>query len=202
MAGRSERPAVFVSQSAIGYYADAGDEVLTEGSPAGTGFLAELVGDWEAAARPAADAGIRTVTARSGLVLTWGDGLLGPLLIPFRLGVGGRLGAGRQWWSWVTLDDWLRAIGHLLGSDLDGPVNVTAPKAVTNAEFTEALGRALHRPTAIPVPQWVLRAVLGDERAEALAFSSARVFPERLTTDGFEFAHPDIDTALGAVIRT
>ena len=102
----------------------------------------------------------------------------------------------------MTLDDWLRAMTHMLAGDLDGPVNVTAPKAVTNTEFTEALGRALHRPTAVPVPQWALRVVMGEERAEALAFSSARVFPERLTTDGFEFAHPDIDTAFGAVVRT
>ena len=158
MAGRSERPAVFVSQSAIGYYADAGDEVLTEASPAGTGFLAELVGDWEAAARPAADAGIRTVTARSGLVLTWGDGLLGRLLIPFRLGVGGRLGAGRQWWSWVTLDDWLRAIGHLLGSDLDGPVNVTAHRELV---VDRAGTRDVLRPERVADPRPVREPEVG-----------------------------------------
>lgn len=201
MAGRPERPAVFVSQSAIGYYGDAGDAVLTESSPPGTDFVADVVRQWEEASRPAAAAGVRTVTTRTGLVLTGKGGLMGRLLLPFRLGIGGRLGSGGQWWSWVTIDDWVRAVSHLLASDVEGPVNVTAPKPVTNAEFTAALGRKLHRPTAIPLPRWALGVVLGFERADSLVFSSARVIPARLTADGFGFTHPDIDTALGAVLK-
>ena len=200
MAGRADRPAVFLSQSAVGFYGDTGDEIVTESSPAGDGFLAELVVAWEEAARPAASAGIRTVWCRTGVVLAAGGGLLGRLAIPFKLGIGGRLGSGSQWWSWVTIADWVAAMAHLIATDLEGPVNITAPGAATNTEFTAALGRALHRPARIPVPASALRLALGEKRAEALALGSARVFPERLTSDGFAFAHPDIDTALAAVL--
>jgi uncharacterized protein (TIGR01777 family) len=199
MSGRSHRPSVFLSQSAIGFYGDTGDETVTESSPAGTGFLAELVAAWEEAARPAASAGIRTAWCRTGVVLTAKGGLLGRLAIPFKLGIGGRLGTGRQWWSWVTIDDWAASMSHLLAGDLAGPVNITAPGAVTNADFTAALGRALRRPAKLPVPAWALRFALGERRATALALSSGRVFPERLTSDGFEFRHGDIDAALVSV---
>jgi uncharacterized protein (TIGR01777 family) len=199
MSGRARRPSVFLSQSAIGFYGDTGDENVTESSPAGTGFLAELVAAWEEAARPAASAGIRTICCRTGVVLTAKGGLLGRLAIPFKLGIGGRLGTGRQWWSWVTIDDWAAAMSHLLAGNLAGPVNITAPGAVTNVDFTAALGRALRRPAKLPVPAWALRAALGERRAAALALSSGRVFPERLTADGFEFRHGDIDTALVSV---
>jgi uncharacterized protein (TIGR01777 family) len=200
MAGRADRPSVFLSQSAIGLYGDTGDEIVTETSSAGDGVLADLVVAWERAARPAASAGIRTVWCRTGVVLAAGGGLLGRLAIPFKLGIGGRLGSGSQWWSWITIADWTAAMSHLLVGDLEGPVNVTAPEPVTNADFSAALGRALHRPAKIPVPAWALRVALGDRRADALALGSARVIPERLTSDGFEFAHPDIDTALAAVL--
>ncbi len=200
MSGLRHRPSVFLSQSAVGFYGDTGDETVTETSPAGTGFLAELVVAWEEAARPAASAGIRTVWCRTGVVLAPKGGLLGRLAIPFKLGIGGRLATGGQWWSWVTIGDWVAAMSHLLAGDLAGPVNITAPGAVTNAAFTASLGRALHRPAKLPVPAWALRAALGERRAEALALSSARVFPDRLIADAFEFRDVDIDAALVAVL--
>lgn len=202
MAAQNPRPAVFISGSAIGFYGDRGDEVLTEESGAGPDddFLAQLVIDWEAATATAAGAGIRTVMIRTGIVLDRKEGALGKLMLPFRLGVGGQLGSGEQWWSWISLTDQARAIEHLLDSDLAGPVNLTAPNPVTNREFTKALGVALHRPTVLRVPRSALELVLGKQRAGALAFTSARVLPERLLADGFEFEDEFIGPALDGVV--
>ena len=194
-------PSVMVSASAIGWYGDRGDEVLDETSPLGTGFLADVVAAWEAAAQPAADAGIRVVHPRTGIVLSKEGGALQRLLLPFRLGAGGRTGPGSQWWSWITLDDGVRALNHLaFSSSLAGPVNLTAPNPVTNQEFVDALGRVLRRPTVLPTPSLALKAILGSELAEALLFQSQRVVPARLLEDGFTFDSPNLDEALQSAI--
>lgn len=202
MAALPERPEVFVSASAIGYYGDRGDEVLTEGSGAGPAedFMVEVTSRWEAATAPAADAGVRTAVIRSGIVLDESGGALGRMLLPFKLGVGGRLGPGDQWWSWITIVDHVRAVIHLLDGDLSGPVNLTAPHPVKNEEFVQVLGSVLKRPTVIPVPRIALHLVLGRDVAEAVAFTSARVLPDRLTTSGFEWVHPEIIPALRATL--
>ena len=190
-------PAVLVSASAIGYYGSRGDEVVTEDSAPGDDFVAEVCARWEAAAQPAADAGIRVVTIRTGLVLARHGGLLGRLLLPFRLGAGGRFGSGRQWMSWISLDDELGAILHALGaSDLRGPVNLTAPNPVTNAELTATLGRVLHRPTVLPTPLLPLKARYGTELVEHLLLASQRVLPVRLQGDGYRFAQEALEPAL------
>ncbi|MHB1596124.1 MAG: TIGR01777 family oxidoreductase [Streptosporangiaceae bacterium] len=190
------RPSVLLSGSAIGFYGDTGDRVTDESAPPGTGFLADLVRDWEAAAAPAAEAGVRVVTLRTGVVLAAGGGMLGRLLLPFRLGLGTQIGSGRQYLSWISLTDEVRAIGFLLDAPVTGPVNLTAPAPVSNAEFTKALGRALGRPTLLRVPGAALRAGLGEVASELLA--SARIVPAALTGAGFAFEHPDIATALAA----
>ena len=197
-------PRVLVSGSAIGYYGDTGDTAVDESAPLGEGFLAGLVRDWEAAAAPAADAGVRVVHPRTGLVLAANGGLLGRLLPLFRLGLGGRIGGGRQWVSWITLDDTVAALRHLIGPDapgdgLDGPVNLVAPRAVTNAEYTKAVGRALHRPAVLPVPAFALRAALRGFADEGPLISQ-RVVPRRLEESGFVFAHPELEGALDAVL--
>lgn len=201
LAQLERQPAVLVSGSAIGYYGDTGDAPVDESAPAGTGFLPEVVRDWEAAADPAREAGIRVVHPRTGLVLTGpGRGLaLKPLfslsrLWPiFRLGLGGRLGSGRQWWSWISLRDEVAALTHLLDT-LEGPVNLTAPAPATNAEVTAALARVLHRPAALPVPGRVIELVLGEFATEILG--SARVLPHRLLDSGFRFQDTTIEAAL------
>lgn len=202
MAAQSAPPAVFLTASAIGIYGDRQDEILVETSEPGpdTDFLASLTRDWEAAAAPAADAGVRVVALRTGLVLDPQDQLLARLLPIFKLGLGGRLGSGAQWWSWITLEDEIRAIVHLLEQEVAGPVNLTAPNPVTNAEFTEILGEELRRPTRFMVPRIALKTVLGPERGEALGFTSARVLPERLVASGFEFVHPELRGALRAIL--
>ena len=192
----SRPPAVFVSASAIGFYGDRGDEVLTEDSAPGEGFLADLVKDWEAAAVSAQNAGTRVVHTRTGIVLDDGSGAVGKMVLPFRLGLGGRLGDGKTWWSWVALDDVLNAIEHVLDTDVSGPVNVVAPNPVRSAEFTDALGDALHRPTIFPIPKFALDLVLGGELSEALVFTSARVLPSVLTARGHVFAEPELGPAL------
>lgn len=200
IAASSAPPPVLISASAIGIYGDRGDEVLTESSevsPPGD-FLAELVQAWEGAARPAVDAGIRTLFARTSLVIDAEGGALGRILLPFKFGLGGRLGSGKQWWSWISIEDQIRAIEHLIQSDLAGPVNLAAPKPVTNAEFTRILGATLGRPTVLPVPRFALELALGKDRAAALAFTSARVHPDKLLASGFEFAHPTLASALQA----
>ncbi|MGH9179513.1 MAG: TIGR01777 family oxidoreductase [Acidimicrobiales bacterium] len=195
-------PRVLVSQSAVGYYGHRrGDEVLTEESSPGTGFLAEVVRDWEAASRPATEAGIRLVNTRSGVVITPAGGALKRQLPFFRLGVGGPLGSGRQWLSWVSIHDEVGGLLHALTTDsLSGPVNLTAPNPCTSKEFARALGRALHRPAVLPVPKLALTAVVGGELADQMALASQRAVPSRLVASGYAFRHPDIDAALHAVL--
>jgi uncharacterized protein len=192
-------PRVLLCASAIGYYGDTGARAVDESAPAGAGFLAELARDWEAAAEPARAAGIRVVHLRSGLVLAASGGMLGSLLPPFRFGLGARLGSGRQYLSWISLADEISAIRFLLGSaGAEGAFNLTAPRPVTNAEFTGALARALGRPAAFVLPSAVLRAALGEVAGELLG--SIRAVPARLEAAGFTFAHPDIATALSDLL--
>ncbi|MFD0686837.1 TIGR01777 family oxidoreductase [Actinomadura fibrosa] len=199
IAAAGRRPRVFVCGSAIGYYGDTGGREVDEKAPMGRGFLAGLVRDWEAAARPARDAGVRVVHPRTGVVLARGGGMLGRTLPLFRLGLGGRLGDGGQWTSWISLDDQIAALRFLIDDEIAGPVNLTAPNPVTNAEYTRALGRALHRPAALSVPKFALRAVLRGFADEGPLISQ-RVLPRRLEEAGFRFAHPDLDAALEAVL--
>jgi uncharacterized protein len=200
LAEMDDPPRAFLSASAVGWYGDRGDEVLTEQSTPGDDFGAEICRAWEDAARPAVDAGIRTVFLRTAPVLTGRGGILPQMALPFRLFVGGRIASGRQWMSWVSLDDVLGIIRFLVDhDDVRGPVNVTAPQPVTNRELTAALGRALHRPTLLPVPAAALRVVLGSGRADSLVLVSQRVVPAVLEAAGYSFVHPDIDAALDAV---
>jgi hypothetical protein len=195
------RPRVLVNASAVGYYGDRGDELLTETSTNGTGFLAVLCRQWEETTAPAADAGIRTVVVRSGIVLAPRGGALGRQLPLFRLGLGGRLGPGSQFRSWISLEDELSAVVRCLEDDgLSGPVNLTAPEPVTDATFAAALGRALHRPARLPTPATALRLVLGSEMASELLLYGQRVVPAALDAHGFEFAHPGLDDALRWVL--
>lgn len=195
------RPSVFVCGSAIGYYGSRGDEILTEESSRGTGFLADVVTAWEAAAAPAVDAGVRTVFARTSLVLEGSGGSFPRMLLPFKLGIGGPLGSGRQWWAWITLEDEVRAIMHCLTSELEGPVNLSAPNPVTNKEFGTALGKALKRPAVFPAPAFGLKLLLGGEFADEVLLASQRVVPAKLQASGFEFSHPQVDQALAAVLH-
>jgi uncharacterized protein (TIGR01777 family) len=200
MAAADPRPGVLLCASAIGYYGQTGDRAVDESAPPGSGFLAELVRDWEAAAEPARAAGIRVASFRSGVVLAPSGGMLGRLLPPFRLGLGARVGSGRQYLSWISLTDEVSAIRFLLASgDATGPFNLTAPEPVTNTDFTSALGRALGRPAVLALPAGLLNAALGEVAGELLG--SARVLPARLQQAGFRFAHPDIATALGGLLR-
>ena len=193
-------PAALISASAIGYYGDRGDELLDESSSGGNDFLAGVCRDWESAAEPARAAGIRVAHPRTGVVLSRAGGALAEMLPFFRLGIGGRTGDGSQWMSWISLHDEVEALMWLLEADVEGPVNLTAPEPATNRELTAALGRALRRPAVLPTPKPALRAKLGRELAEALLYSSARVVPAVLQRRGFTFAHPDIATALSAVL--
>ena len=187
------RPRVLVSASAQGFYGDRGDEVLTEASAAGTGFLAEVVRDWEAAAQPAAAAGIRTVMLRTGLVMAPSGGAFGQLLPLIKLGLGGPLGNGREWWSWITLEDEVAAIRFALDHDISGPVNLGAPEPARNAQVIRAIARAFHRPAVVPAPAFALRIVVGEFAEDILA--SVRMLPQQLLAAGFRFAHPDLDGA-------
>jgi hypothetical protein len=200
LAGLRKPPQTLVVASAVGIYGDRGDAVLDEASAPGAGFLAEVCRQWETAARPALDAGIRVVHARFGVVVGRGPGALEMMLPVFRLGLGGRLGSGRQWMSWISLGDAVAAILFALETEsLSGPVNVVSPNAVTNAEFTRALAREVHRPAVLPVPAFALRLALGQMADEAL-LASARVAPVKLLSAGFVFAHPTVDQALTAAI--
>lgn len=191
------RPLTLVSSSAIGIYGSRGDEVLTETSAKGSGFLAEVCDAWESAAAPASDLGIRTVLARTGIVLSTEGGALGRQLPLFRFGLGGTLGAGRQWLSWISLADEVAALlACCQDRSLEGPVNLTAPTPVTNAEFTHALGRALSRPAFMRVPPVALRVALGAELVNEALLASQRVEPAMLETAGFEFGDPTLDRAL------
>ncbi|HEX6570075.1 MAG TPA: TIGR01777 family oxidoreductase [Acidimicrobiales bacterium] len=201
LAGMASPPAVLVSASAVGYYGSPGDEVVTEQSPPGDDFVARVVKAWEAAAQPAVDAGIRTVFPRTALVLAGHGGILPRMALPFRFFVGGRLGSGRQWMSWVSLDDEVGALRFLLDrDDLAGPVNLASPSPVTNGEMAAAIGRALHRRSAVPVPACAPRLALGRELADSLLFVSQRVRPAVLLDAGHRFVHPDIDAALAVAL--
>ncbi len=192
-------PPVLIAGSAIGWYGDTGDQKVDESAPSGSGFLASLVRDWEAAARPASDAGVRVVNLRSGVVLSSRGGMLPRLALPFRLGLGARIGPGTQYLSWITLHDHIRATRDLLGQPgLAGPVNLTAPAPVTNAELSRALASVLHRPAVLAVPAGAVRLALGEVSTELL--SSCRAIPSRLTEAGFSFTHTAIEPAIAAAI--
>ena len=198
---RTGQPRVFMSASGVGYYGNRGDEVLTEESGAGTGFLAEVCKQWEAATAPAPDAGVRAVSLRIGVVLARDGGALKPMLLPFQLGLGGRIGSGQQWWSWIELDDVIGAMLFALENDsLQGAVNAVAPAAARNSEFVKALGRALHRPTIFPLPEFVIRTVMG-QMGEELLLTSAHAVPQKLQVAGYEFRHADLDDALRAALK-
>ena len=195
-----KRPLTLINASAIGFYGDRGDDPLDEKDQAGRGFLAEICRQWESAAKVAARYGARVVTMRTGVVLSPKGGALAAMLTPFRLGVGGRLGNGKQWMSWIALDDVVRGIVWLIEhTEIAGPVNMTAPNPVTNAELTRALGKAMHRPTVFPVPSLVLRAIFG-EMAEETMLASQRAVPRVLLASGFEFESPTIDDALARTL--
>lgn len=200
LAGLTRPPTVLVSGSAIGWYGDRGDAVLTEASERGTGFLSDLCRDWEAATQPASDAGIRVAHVRTGVVLSANGGALAKQLPLFKLGLGGRMGSGRQWSSWVSIDDEVGAIMHLLTADVSGPVNVTAPNPVTNSDFTKALGAAVKRPSVFPIPSFGPKLLLGGELADNLLFQGARILPAVLQSSGFAFRHPEIGEALAALL--
>lgn len=195
-----KKPSVFVSASAIGFYGNRDDEALDETSASGTGFLAEVCIEWEAAAEPAREAGVRVVHPRIGIVLAKDGGALEKMLLPFRLGLGGRMGSGQQYMSWIALED---VVGLLLfaldNAELSGPMNVTAPSPATNAEFTRALGRALGRPTLLPLPRFAARLALG-EMADELLFFGARVQPATALSAGYRFEHNDLETYLRTLV--
>ena len=194
--GLAHPPGVFICASATGFYGDRGSEPLTEASPPGIGFLSEISREWEQACQPLKDAGLRVINLRIGIVLSRDGGALAKMLLPFKLGLGGILGSGRQFMSWISLEDLVSVIERCLSDrTLSGPINAVSPGPVTNREFTKALGQAVHRPTICRVPAWVLRLVLG-EMADALLLSSTRVIPAKLLDDHFEFRHKTIDAAL------
>lgn len=196
LAALPEPPKVLVCASAIGYYGDRGDEILDESSPPGEGFLPEVCREWERGTDLAAAAGIRVVNARFGVILSRHGGALKSMLLPFRLGVGGRVGSGRQYWSWIALEDVISAIRHAIESaGVYGPVNFVSPHPATNAEFTKVLGSVLHRPTLFPMPASAARLALG-EMADGLLLASARVIPRQLQETGFEFRFTDLAAAL------
>ncbi|TDC22232.1 TIGR01777 family protein, partial [Micromonospora sp. 15K316] len=194
-----DRPKVLLNGSAVGWYGDTGDRAVEEDAPAGEGFLSDVCRVWEAATRPAEDAGVRVVRLRIGLPLHRDGGMLKPQLLPMRLGVSGKLGGGRQWWPCLSMVDFLEAVAFVLErEDVAGPVNVVGPAPVTNAEFTKELARQLHRPAIMPIPALALKIVLGGFSVEAL--SSSRVLPGALTRAGFTYRHPDLAAALHAAL--
>jgi hypothetical protein len=196
IAGSNPRPRVFVSASAMGIYGTHRDDPIDESASLGDDFLASVCKEWEAATAPAADSGVRVAFSRTGLVLARDGGVLAKVLLPFRLGLGGTLGAGRQWMSWIALTDVARALRFMIENEsLDGPVNVVAPNPVTNAEFTDTLGRVLGRPTFTIVPAFALKLALG-QMAEDTALASQRVIPRRLSEAGFRFEFPGLEEAL------
>jgi uncharacterized protein len=200
IASLSRKPSVFLSGSAIGIYGARNDEQLTEVSTHGTGFLAEVCEQWEAAAKPAVDAGVRTVYLRTGIVLTPKGGALKKLLPLFKLGVGGKFGNGKQWQSWISIDDEIGAIEHLLTANVSGAVNLTAPNPVTNAEFTKVLASVLKRPAIVPVPTFAPKILLGGELADALLFTGQRVIPAALNASGYTFKHTTLESALRSLL--
>jgi uncharacterized protein len=201
LAKAKEKPQVFVSSSAVGYYGNRGDEVLKEDSSPGDGFLPVVCQEWESAALPAAQAGIRTVQIRTGVVLSSQGGALAKMLLPFKLGVGGRVGSGRQWMSWIDIQDMVGAIHHILNTDLlQGPVNLVAPKPVTNAEFTKTLAGVLSRPAIFPLPEFVVRKLFGEMGEEVLLWSE-RVEPTKLIMSGYPFRFRELRASLENVLH-
>ena len=202
LAKLSRPPSVFLSASAIGYYGNRGDELLTEASGPGNDFLASVCVEWEQATAAAAEKGIRTVNTRFGIILAANGGALAKMLTPFRMGIGGRVGDGRQWMSWIAIDDVVAALKFLLSdSSVRGPVNFVAPHPVTNAEFTKKLGRVLSRPTIFPIPEFGVRLAFG-EMADALLLSSQKVEPSVLEDKRFPFSWPALDPALRHLLKT
>ncbi len=198
----AQKPTVFLAASAIGYYGNRGDEVLDETSACGTGFLAETCREWEAAAEPVRQAGIRLIHTRIGVVLSKHGGALDKMVLPFRLGLGGRMGSGQQWMSWIHVDDIVGAMLHVLQNEsISGPVNLVSPNPVTNAEFTSALGKVLSRPTIFPVPEFALRLAMG-EMAEEVLLGSQRVEPQRLLASSYEFKFPELQPTLEHLLGT
>jgi len=200
IASLQRKPSVFLSGSAIGIYGARGDEQLTETSAHGTGFLADVCEQWEAAAKPAIDAGVRTVFLRTGIVLSPKGGALKKLLPLFRLGIGGKFGDGKQWQSWISMDDEVGSIMHLLTANVSGAVNLTAPQPVTNAEFTKVLARVVKRPAIVPVPTFAPKILLGGELADALLFTGQRVMPQALAASGYVFKHSTLESALRSLL--
>ena len=196
-----QKPSIFLSGSAIGIYGVRGDEELDESATHGSGFLADVCERWERATGPAEAAGIRTVHLRTGIVLSTQGGALKKQLPLFKLGVGGRFGNGRQWQSWISITDEVRAISHLLASKVSGAVNLTAPTPVTNAEFTKTLASVVKRPAVLPIPSFGPKALLGSELADALLFTGQRVVPKALLNDGYVFTHADLESALRDLLR-
>jgi uncharacterized protein (TIGR01777 family) len=201
MASLEVKPSVFLSGSAIGIYGVRDDEELTEQSSIGSGFLADVCRDWEAAAAPATQAGIRTVLLRTGIVLSPKGGALKKQLPLFKLGLGGKFGNGKQWQSWISITDEVNAIIHLLTSSVSGPVNLTAPQPVTNSDFTRTLASVVSRPAIVPIPSFGPKLLLGGELANALLFTGQRVVPSVLSNDGFQFTHPTLESALRALLN-
>ncbi|MGZ8733577.1 MAG: TIGR01777 family oxidoreductase [Acidimicrobiia bacterium] len=202
IAGLDEKPAVLVSASAIGYYGNRGDEKLTEDGPPGDDFLAGVCRRWEDATVPASEAGVRVVVVRTGIVLSPKGGVLKQLLLPFRLGIGGRTGSGRQYMSWITLVDEIRAILFALDHErISGPLNLTAPNPVTNKELTSTLAAILHRPSILPTPLLPLKIRYGAELVENLLVNGQRVLPAGLAAAGFEFVYPDLEAGLRGILR-
>jgi uncharacterized protein (TIGR01777 family) len=212
LAKAGKPPRTFICASAIGYYGTRGDEILFEESLSGDGFFPEVCRQWEYATEPASDAGIRTINLRTGLVLSRDGGALKQMLLPFRLGLGGKVGDGCQWWSWIHIEDLLRAVLHILQSAtvteqrvssparIKGPVNVVSPNPVTNAEFTKSLAKALNRPAVLPIPAVAAKLVLGELADETL-LASARVQARKLIESGFEFRFPELATALKHLLQ-
>ncbi len=200
MAACVNKPSVFASGSAIGVYGDRGEEILGDDATTGKGFLADVVAQWEACAQPAIDAGIRTAFLRTGIVQSVHGGALKQQLLPFKLALGGRLGSGKQYLPWISITDEVRAILHVLNSNLSGPVNLAGPAPVTNAVYTKALGSALHRPTLIPIPLFPLKAFYGAELVKEMLLSGARVMPNKLLADGFVFTHATLEACLSDVL--
>jgi uncharacterized protein len=197
----SPPPRVFISASAVGFYGNRGDEILREDSGSGEGFAAEICRQWEAAAQPAAKAGIRTAQMRFGVVMSADGGALPKMLAPFRLGLGGRLGDGRQWWPWVSVRDVVGAIQHVLNHEsLSGPVNIVAPNLVSNAEFTSILASVLKRPAIFPMPAFAVRLIFGEMGVE-LFLGSQRVEPAKLAASGCQFQHPELKSALKEILQ-
>jgi len=201
LAHAGQKPKVFLCASAVGYYGNRGDEVLTEESPGGQGFLAAVSRQWEEATQPAAKAGIRTLNLRIGLVLSPKGGALEKMLTPFKFGLGGKIGSGQQWWSWIHVDDIVGAVHYTMHAEtLSGPVNLVSPNAARNSDFTKTLASVLGRPTLLPLPAFAARLAFGAEMANELLLSSAHVEPGRLLATGYSFRFPDLRAALDDLV--